>query len=179
MAGGARKRRAGILTGGTGDVNPQFFNFNVTESGAATFTQTEVQVPIVRVPGASGAVTIMEILKVYFGDNYNPDAAAERAMVRINSRTFAATPGLNDPGVLTGYDKVMRVVTTGGSVIHDPFTVDLTDGAGHGILYAADSIFATVEGVNTATAIAVTIRILYRFKRVTLAEYIGIVQSQQ
>lgn len=64
---------------------------------------------------------------------------------------------------------------------------DVTDGAGHGILVATDNIFVacnfTVASVFSTTADtasgAASCNILYRFKEVALAEYIGIVQSQQ
>lgn len=64
---------------------------------------------------------------------------------------------------------------------------DLTDGAGHGILIATDNIFLVVQGLLTSYGAATTGAIqafaqadlIYRFKEVALAEYIGIVQSQQ
>ena len=69
-----------------------------------------------------------------------------------------------------------------GFVDTNPTLRDLTDGAGHGILVATDSIFLTgyvpsnwyTNGTNT-----VFVKLLYRWKDVSLAEYIGIVQSQQ
>lgn len=62
---------------------------------------------------------------------------------------------------------------------------DLTDGAGHGVLIATDSIWLTgfingaVPDIGTTAAVNVYAEILYRFKKVSLQEYIGIVQSQQ
>lgn len=64
---------------------------------------------------------------------------------------------------------------------------DLTDGAGHGVLVATDNVFLTLQtalssiigtSVGGITGVA-ECAILYRFKEVGLAEYIGIVQSQQ
>lgn len=63
---------------------------------------------------------------------------------------------------------------------------DLTDGAGHGVLIATDNIYFTLYSTCSATGTATTsvqanatLALLYRFKRVNLQEYIGIVQSQQ
>lgn len=62
---------------------------------------------------------------------------------------------------------------------------DLTDGAGHGLLVATDNIWLTCQVGATAPGLAITVSglvvldIFYRFKKVTLQEYIGIVQSQQ
>lgn len=58
------------------------------------------------------------------------------------------------------------------------FRKDLTDGAGHGYLVATDSIFARLSSTLTGLTNTADVRLLYRFKEVPLAEYIGIVQSQ-
>ena len=60
-----------------------------------------------------------------------------------------------------------------------PIEFDITDGAGHGFLVATDQIYMQVF-TNGATATAtVRVKMLYRWKNVSLAEYIGIVQGQQ
>lgn len=56
---------------------------------------------------------------------------------------------------------------------------DLTDGAGHGIIVATDNIYVTLFSAGTGVAAEVDVKIMYRFKNVALAEYIGVVQSQQ
>lgn len=63
---------------------------------------------------------------------------------------------------------------------------DLTDGAGHGLLVATDSIWLTqylsiaaAGSIGFTSSIGTIAEIIYRFKKVTLQEYIGIVQSQQ
>lgn len=59
-------------------------------------------------------------------------------------------------------------------------TQDLTDGAGHGVLVATDAIYLQIFTTGVAnTSETGRFRMLYRFKNVSLAEYIGIVQSQQ
>lgn len=56
---------------------------------------------------------------------------------------------------------------------------DLTDGAGHGIIVAADKLYMelTTANMSTTTA-AVTCKVFYRLKKVTLSEFIGTAQSQ-
>lgn len=63
---------------------------------------------------------------------------------------------------------------------------DLTDGAGHGLLVATDNIWLSHALTVNCPGIAfqtgsgqVTCEIIYRMKKITLAEYVGIVQSQQ
>lgn len=61
-----------------------------------------------------------------------------------------------------------------------PYSIDLTDGAGHGTLVASDNIGFYV-GITSAfpTTYLNTVRILYRFKAVNLEEYVTMLQSQQ
>lgn len=75
---------------------------------------------------------------------------------------------------------ILNVIPLSGSFYRDmPFVLDLTDGAGHGILIATDQIFWQVFSNSFAAAIGVEVKIMYRMKNISLQEYIGIVQSQQ
>jgi len=65
---------------------------------------------------------------------------------------------------------------------------DLTDGAGHGILIATDNVYLAFDvlisspaGNNISVLVGSYLQadLIYRFKNVSLQEYIGIVQSQQ
>lgn len=60
-----------------------------------------------------------------------------------------------------------------------PIVRDFTDGAGHGVIVATDQLFYFFDTVGFGAPVAFWMRIWYRFKEVTLEEYIGIVQSQQ
>jgi hypothetical protein len=90
---------------------------------------------------------------------------------------------LGDPRVIVASYKIARGAFTaagtfefGEDLIDD---IDLTDGAGHGVLVATDSIFIGAATTSYAGAATFYARVFYRFKEVTLQEYIGIVQSQQ
>lgn len=72
--------------------------------------------------------------------------------------------------------------------MQNPDWHDLTDGAGHGVLVATDNIWLSIlataatadAGENAVLNVASSnCDLFYRFKEVTLQEYIGIVQSQQ
>lgn len=69
-----------------------------------------------------------------------------------------------------------------GYMVRDdqPYEVDCTDGSGHGILCASDTI-GFYFGISSAfpTNYFGTARIMYRFKAVSLEEYVTMVQSQQ
>lgn len=52
--------------------------------------------------------------------------------------------------------------------------VDLTDGAGHGMIVATPNVFLSIDSNNTADTNAVNCRMGYRFKNVGLQEYVGL-----
>lgn len=74
------------------------------------------------------------------------------------------------------------ILNAGGSAFtsfEGPDWQDLTDGSGHGVLIATDKVFLGVDTVGFPGAASFNFRMLYRWKAVSLTEYIGIVQSQQ
>lgn len=178
------------LTGGTRDVNPQFLHGNLTLSAANTTTSVTLGTPIVRVgPQTDGQAVIMEILKIFC---VMPviDADAAAATVRNIALQFStvnygtAATGYDDPRTFALFQRQTRnAFTAAGTglldLTEDPIEQDLTDGAGHGILIATDNIFVQGSTSNQAAASGFNFKILYRFKRVSLIEYIGIVQGQQ
>lgn len=188
----AKRARAGgdTLTGGTHDVNPQYLSGKLTLSAANTETAVELGTPIVRVgPQTGGEAIIMEILKVYadLPEVDNQNAAATTRVFNISFATasvIGTTVGFDNTKVFAWFNRsLINAFTAAGtgtlSASTDPMVFDCTDGAGHGILVATDNIFVTANTTNQTNASAFTFKILYRFKRVSLVEYIGIVQSQQ
>lgn len=189
----SRKRNATggeLLTGGTGDVNPQYISGLVTLSAANTVTELTLGTPIVRVgPQTGGQAIIMELLKVYV-NMPNPDVEAAGATQRnfafsIATVAFGTTlQRLNDPQVIMNInrntDNAFTAAGTGMlSNAVDPEVWDFTDGAGHGVLIATDNLFIQGSSSGQTAADVFRFKILYRFKKVSLVEYIGIVQSQQ
>lgn len=187
----SRKRQAGgDLTGGTGDVNPQYLHGTLSLSAANTATTVTQGTPIVRVGQQNnGRAVIMEILKV-FATLPVVDANAAAATTRqfdlaFSTVSFGATAvAFSDPRVFAFFERqIVNAFTAAGTgtldTSTDPAVWDCTDGAGHGILIATDNIFIQGFTSNQTAASAFAWKILYRFKEVSLAEYIGIVQSQQ
>lgn len=182
------------LTGGTRDVNPQYMSGSITLSAANTTTEVTVGTPIVRVGsgvGNNGKSVIMEVLKVYFEfPAIDADAAAatnRNNSIAITTTTNGATPVMptfDNPRIVAYAQKQLRNAFTaaGTGVLEqsiDPVEADVTDGAGHGILVATDNVFVVATTLGQAGASVFRWKILYRFKEVSLVEYIGIVQSQQ
>ena len=179
------------LTGGTGDVNPQYLSGRVTLSAADTTTTATLGTPIVRVgPQSNNRATIMEVLRVWSRFSTAPPAVAGQvahtAQIMFSTTSFGTgTIELNEPRVFAGFTiEIANAFTAAGTGLlennREPHVWDCTDGAGHGILIATDNIFIQASSaLYTANILTVDFKILYRFKTVDLAEYIGIVQSQQ
>lgn len=176
------------LTGGTGDVSPQLISGIVTQSGVDTTTSAQIALPINRIPGTGGAVTIIELLKIYGNfSNFTNTAAGETSSTQtafFTTQNFGATATtLQDPATIVVLAEERRgAFTATGSyfTLNDGMRVqDLTDGAGHGVLIATDNMFVQLVTAGTGGTNSLGFKILYRFKKVSLVEYIGIVQSQQ
>lgn len=92
------KRMSGSLTGGTGDVNPQYLTMALAQTAANNTITLAVPLPIQRLP-TSGKAQVLEVLKVFFrsGDMVNVDAGMNVALSTRNHGTTAASFG--DPDV--------------------------------------------------------------------------------
>lgn len=147
--------------------------------------------PIVRV-GEAGKDTaiIMEILKIFFEGINETDAIAtqdERSIsFSVSTLTSGATPvilPLGNPRCIAAMKRFRNTAFTAAGtgmtgLAESPMVWDCTDNAGHGLLVATDNIFLQCS-VDAAGSVTPSGKILYRFKKVKLVEYIGIVQSQQ
>lgn len=178
----------GLLTGGTGDVSPQWLSFSAAQSAADTTTTATQAIPVQRLP-QSGRAQVLEILKVVFNTTALPaSASATETIDSINvfiSTTSFGTTATNaaEPRVFA-YDAVANrsAFTAAGTYMASLPQIrffDCTDGAGHGVLVATDNIYAQVSSSGTGNTNTANIKILYRWKNVGLQEYIGLVQSQQ
>lgn len=195
----SKRKAAGDLTGGSGDVNPQWFNLSTVQASADANTTTAFALPVQRLNNKTGKSLVMEILRICWDlPLYEPPAAST-----FSSYGFLSTkdPGLPQPATSislntavqirkagTTLDYIARTIQTGVSnsataIYDEPVYHDVQDGAGHGVLVATDTIYlsiATAVASSTATGQFnnITARLLYRWKEVSLQEYIGIVQSQ-
>jgi hypothetical protein len=179
------------LTGGTNDVNPQWWSLGqLNQTAPNVQNDNAIIVPINRFPqGRNGKVTVMELLRVVFDlgelDNNLPAAGG---LAFISCAVHTRDPGnvapqWQDPSIIADHERTYRgsftATGTALAISHDPQEMDLTDGAGHGMLLATDQVFLNMTTGGYTAASFARVKILYRFKTVSLTEYIGIVQSQQ
>jgi hypothetical protein len=103
------------------------------------------------------------------------------ALITTSGAVSANIPlALADPRSLSQQYTVTNVFTAASAINFDAYFLDeLTDGAGHGLLLATDTIYLAMYSANKVTADNYVVKLAYRWKEVSLVEYIGIVQSQQ
>lgn len=189
------KRGIDQLTGGTGDVNPQWLVLQIspanTTSGAVT--EKQYQLPVQRLQ-TRGLAQVMEILKIEAMDSENEIDGNSIQTVRLvlasrsqGSSTTSVSAGnlssVGAPGVITSFLKDINWVTGGAGTWIVPHydSKDLTDTAGHGFLVGSDSLYLQLwrygPVTSPSTSEVYTVRILYRQKNVSMAEYVGMVQQ--
>lgn len=184
----SRRASRDTLTGGTRDVNPQFMNLKVTQTAADAFTQAQFPVPVQRLPAGNRA-QVMEVLKIYFtSSQLTTEAAASTAhnmLVTLTTKSIVVAQATIDEPSVFGYygknnDNAFTAAGTGLLAFDfEPYVLDLTDNAGHGFLIGTDSIYIQINSVATGNINNARVKILYRWKDVSMAEYVGMVQGQQ
>lgn len=180
------------LTGGTGDVNPQLYNLSTStpSPGPDGAAQTKFPVPVYRFPLKNDRAMVMEVLRVKWVVNNFSAIANQTSLVAMLSTAnidLDPTPTENNQFDSLSSANVFDAISIDGiyaSAVGFAYTSriidhDLTDSAGHGILVATDNIYIGISSINTGAINEVTAKITYRWKMVSLAEYIGIVQGQQ
>lgn len=158
------------LTGGTKDVNPQYFRTLVTYTaadGSNKTTVAESAIPVQRLNNKNRSM-VMEILKI----SYIPKHVGAPADAWCGLATSRPPDGKPSPsqGYWVDISKIPNDTTVNR---------DLTDGAGHGLLVAADKLYTFMFEGTAKQNNSIDVVILYRWKNVSLTEYIGIVQASQ
>lgn len=186
------KRPANVLTGGSGDVKPQWsVAQNVANAGAGLYTHSEISTPIPRAGMRNDKATIMEILQVQFFSDSHYDRAdisftriMNLATKQLHSTgdtcdTASVNDDLNESTIIAQILEAQGTTTSGVSMWHLPTTIDLRDGFGNGMLVATDKLHFSSGNIGATTAQKTSIRYQYRLVDVSIVEYVGIVQSQQ
>lgn len=185
----AKRRRNGSITGGTGDVNPQFYTGVVLQTGINTDVVIKFATPKPSFSATGNKAIVMEILQIWAMTDMQPNLAEPAlsnyaATMSFSTKFAVGVPEFDDHnlfGYFQEYNFLAFTAAQGVSLVKDmkPTVLNLSDGAGHGWLLAADYFAVGLRTVNTTSNNKGYFKLLYRFKKVGLAEYIGIVQSQQ
>lgn len=182
-----RGRAKDQLTGGSGDVNPQLVTVRITQAVPTTTVIAQFPIPIPRLPTREGKNLVIELLWVEYFElsAFQPVPNSSQYTLCVLTTTGAPSPSIGlallDPRSLSQY---YRTLVTGanqdGTAQTDGYFLDdLTDGAGHGLLLATDQFYLHLYSLNLGAPADCVVKFAYRWKEVSLVEYIGIVQSQQ
>jgi len=166
------------LTGGTKDVNPQYFHMTATQSSADAATTTAFPIPVQRLNNR-GRAMVMEVLKVFWSTTSLVEVDSSLSGWLTTSSAGSTATDYSNTKIIDSITKQRYITTSGTFSSMDPIIHDLTDGAGHGLLVATDVIYLQVSSATTSAANTIRCKVLYRWKDVGMSEYIGIVQSQQ
>lgn len=180
-----RAKSGDNITGGTGDFNPQIYTINLQQDAANTPTWASFPVPINRLAQSTNRAVIMEILRVTFiiADLSPSNAQAEMSCILATRQPGyqSAIDCIADSASFAYVDIDLLAYGTpaNAEIKSRVFPFDLTDGAGHGYLVATDKIYMGILSLAWTSTSRWVAKIEYRMKEVGLAEYVGMVQSQQ
>ncbi len=163
--------------------------------------------PVPKFSQKQGKSIVVEILRCRWGIGLNVPFTSLSTGYALSIETVgqllsknpgSSLPASTDGSVVDYYSQNGSYTVSPGTSTTDllgtdlpnqqPVLHDLTDGAGHGVLIATDNIYLGAQGNISnynihagATTGPTTVEcdLLYRFKEVTIQEYVGIVQSQQ
>jgi hypothetical protein len=188
-----KRKGSKAFGGGTGDVNPQWFNM-ATVAATAGYLDVGTTLPRERLPYGNKS-QVMEVLKVQFllptTKTFVLTAATAATLTAYLTTSSFQTTEPNG-AAMTGkvvakkrvdfYSTAAAPAQSGYAEPSFEAIIDLSDGAGNGVLIATDQVYVgTIQtgATNPLNGGNIGCRLFYRWKNVGLSEYIGIVQSQQ
>lgn len=167
---------------GQPDKHPQLLNFRSTpQSAADTDTHTTIPLPVPRfATGGATGVWCFEVLKIWFSFASQVAVPAGNGYHCVLA-TSPAVALVSDPRTIAHYEYLINTIAaTPYQSPPEPVEYAFEDSGGKGLLVGTDNIYLYFGTANTGSANNVAhVRILYRLRRVSATEYIGIVQSQQ
>lgn len=186
-------------------MNPQIFHadtFTLTGGGFQNTPQNRtIRLPIQ--PGQlvfnDNTVEVMEILKVFYSGQNNVTSGSAASRVRLVFSIFTGTQTAGSEQLESGWGlgnviahgnkfhiRLNDVAQAGTGEIDYSWVIDLTDGAGHGFVVGSSTLTHSFEWEAGGGLAGPTINscnnsfaLLWRVKRVSLTEWVGIVNSQQ
>ncbi len=187
----SKRARGGSVTGGTGDIKPQLMTLSAGLAGAvADYVTDRVSLPVPRFGTMKTKATIVELLWVDWYMAYEDFSDTTNLNWGFLSTTTLRTDGetstsatlrddILDPRTFALAIQTRNLTTSGSSSLTMPVRINLTDMNGNGILIATDSLTVTGGNVGGTAVGSYSCKVAYRMVNVGVAEYVGIVQSQQ
>jgi hypothetical protein len=161
------------------DECPQLLHLeSVTMTVANGFKTAVTNTPVLVSP--EGAY-VMEIFKIFLSVQFASDITATRVDVSISKGPRTAVSDWSDPDTVLHWNSGSRLLV-GAAGSSEPtegtFRFDYGNGGGKGYLFARKQIHLSIDTVNASAALAsAQAAILYRLKKVSASEYVGIVSE--
>jgi len=185
-----RRQSGGSVTGGTGDVKPQFLTVAIPAPTATDdYVVVSAILPIVRPVADNDEAIIVELLRAdWYLMNNDGDIASNNggylSPVSFHATGDTATAAsamadIQDPRTTGAVHSTNVGVTSGTTNYMLPIPFDFTDENGNGVLWGVDRMLVTAYSYGNTALTAGCVKILYRYVKVGLVEYLGIVQGQQ
>lgn len=151
------------------DEYPQYLNAEVNETVANTYAEQAIATPVVRNTPDGGAY-VMNILKIIV-EIYDPSAVNVQNVYQawhLSKKTASAIGELNDPNIIWVDRRSLEVFDSAATdatmaIFRDWRTrvIDLTDGNGHGYLYAGQNLYLATKGTQQTAVGYARIKIMY------------------
>ena len=173
-----------VLTGGTGDVNPQiahFFVNQLTVDGGGLLTTSTFQLPLWPYTTPKDKAAVIELLRAeaqFDADELYGTASVTGGWEVESTLSIAqvnnAWPQADVNTIAHHTIVTIGTTTTINNLLNIPVTksFDLTDGAGHGVVIPRRTVVVNLGSAGTQVMNNITWRILYRFKLVTITEWL-------
>lgn len=188
----AKRARTDGLGGGTGDIKPQYLTLRTGTMTPDLYAVNTFALPVPRFGTMKTKATVFELLTL---DWYLAvDALLDGSHVTFAFISTSTARRLGEPCTLFEMQEDLRLPVTLGAAMqtnvsnaptsgalsnHFPVHIDLTDGAGNGVLIATDTITVVAGNVANGVPADTILKMKYRLTNIGIAEYVGIVQSQQ
>lgn len=168
------------LTGGTGDVNPQMLTGAITQPANDVTAGFQFTLPVPRLTAKPNRVIVVEILKVVFIPSLFDWVFQNNARLFLTASTSGSNFLAGDPQTfaVAAYYYNQPLLATELGIIRREATIDVTDGAGHGILVATTTVTVGISSFSTGATNQSIVKLIYRYKEIPLTEMLGIVTGQ-
>lgn len=173
VASKKRKRRS-TSNSVAGDYFPEELVAFIATSDNVNWKSTLLQVPLLNLPERAGKARVLEFIKIATNDGATGGSNSSTVWT-IGSVNYGNGQTATTVPPLQAMTDRRNFISGRGAVAVDEM-VELTDQAGRGVLYPAQSIYINMMSNANLTANTV-FRLFYRVKYVGLAEYIGIMNQ--
>jgi len=153
------------------DLFAQVIKATVTESGANTYSETEIETPVVVMGEQADVMEITKIVVSYHLEG----ATGDIINWHLCDDEQSAPLSIADAGALFAGSTLQ----VGAVYLQNmPLVFDLTDGGGKGVLYGKENLWLGIKSTSLVAAAGIDIQIFYRMKRVGVRDLYDMIRGE-